>query len=414
MTNGPLSGVRVFDLTVAEVGPWASLNLGALGADVIHVEPTPTARGNDARVFARGGVLGERPMATDKGIQSWAVGYIAWNMNKRGITLDLKAAEDIAYAHELLKTCDVFLMNMRPDVAARLGVDYDAVAQINPGIVYCTVTGWGHTGPMRELPGADGQVQYFTGGADANGAEGAPGEIYRHSTQFDSTSGNYACMSILMALVGRKKTGKGQRVDISMLKATTAMQTPRIAEYLMTKQGPTRLGNKAQSTAPDRAFATADKRELGVSATSEEEWQALCKAIGHLEFTEDPRFATNTDRVDHRDELYAALDPIFASMPLDYWVLELNKVGVPNGRMMRWDEIRHHDQVTENNYIGPVDTKQWGRVWTSKGPWHFSSTPTRWFATPGIGEHNDEILKEIEASRAAAGSSTGAPAGREQ
>ena len=396
MAEGPLSGIRVFDLTLAMVGPWASMQLGAMGADVIHIEQPD-----------------QRPGAfmVPPTINGTSIGYISWNMNKRGMTIDLKSPEGRANAYELLKTCDVFLMNMRPDVAARLGVDYETVAQINPRIVYCTVTGWGQTGPMRELPGADGQVQYFTGGSDANGAEGESGEIYRHSTQFDSTTGNYACMSILMALVGRKKTGKGQRIDISMLKATTAMQTPRIAEYLTSKQSPTRLGNKAQSTAPDRAFPTADRRELGVSATSEEEWQALCKAIGHLEFLEDPRFATNTDRVDHRDELYAALDPIFASMPLDYWVLELNKVGVPNGRAMRWDEIRHNDQVLENNYIGPVETKDWGKVWTSMGPWHFSNTPTRWFRTPAIGEHNDEILEEIEAHRAGQSSQ---PAGRGQ
>ena len=390
MATGPLSGIRVFDLTLAMVGPWASMQLGAMGADVIHVEQP------EQRVGA---------FQVPPTINGTSIGYISWNMNKRGFTLDLKSPQDRANAYELIKTCDVFLMNMRPDVAGRLGVDYETVSQINPGIVYCTVTGWGHTGPMRDLPGADGQVQYFTGGAAANGAEGEDTEIYRHSTQFDATTGNYACMSILMGLVGRKKTGKGQRVDISMLRATTAMQTPRIAEYLMSKQNPARLGNQAQATAPDRAFMCADRRDLGVSATNEEEWQALCKALGRLEFIEDPRFATNTDRVDHRQELSDALSPIFASMPLDYWVLELNRAGVPNGRLMRWDEIRHHEQVLDNNYIAPVDTREWGRVWTSPGPWHFSKTPTEWSATPTIGEHNAEIVAEIEAHRAA-GSST--------
>jgi len=284
MPQGPLSGIRVFDMTLAMVGPWGAMQLGGMGADVIHIEQ-PTATG-----------AGVPPT-----INGTSIGYIAWNMNKRGLTLDMKSPQDRANAYDLLKTCDVFMMNMRPDVAGRLGVDYETLSQINPGIVYCTITGWGQSGPMRDVPGADPQVRFFTGFHQGVGAEDAPAdEVYRRYTLFDATTGNYAAQAILMALVARKKSGKGQRIDLSMMRAGSAVQTPRIAEYLATKQEPVPMGSQGQSTAPDRAYLTSDGRWLGLSATSEAEWRGFAKAIQHPELLEDARFATNGDRVDHR------------------------------------------------------------------------------------------------------------------
>ena len=383
MPNGPLSGIRVFDLTIAMVGPWCAMQLGGMGADVVHVE---------AREAVRAGV--------PPSINGTSIGYITWNMNKRGIQFDLKAQEDRADAYELLKTCDVFLMNMRPDVAARLGVDYESVSRVNPGIVYVAVTGWGQTGPMRDLPGADGQIQHYTGFGSANGEEGADeGEIYRHFTQIDATTGNYACQAILMGLLARKKTGKGQRIDVSMLRAATAMQTGRVTEYLASKQNPKPLGSKSQAVAPSQAFLCHDQRYLSVEATSEAEWRALCAAIRHPALADDARFATNSDRVAHRDELSALLESVFASMPLDYWVIELGKVDVPHGRPMRWDEIRNHQQVLQNDYLVEIETKSWGTVWTGGPPWHFAQTPARWFRTPELGEHGEEIMRDVREGR---------------
>ncbi len=242
--NGPLSGIRVFDLTIAMVGPWCAMQLGAMGADVVHVE---------SRDAGRAGV--------PPSINGTSIGYITWNMNKRGIQFDLKAQDDRADAYELLKTCDVFLMNMRPDVAARLGVDYESVSKINPGLIYVAVTGWGQAGPMRDLPGADGQIQHYTGFGSASGVEGTDeGEIYRHFTQMDATTGNYACQAILMGLLARKRTGKGQRIDVSMLRATSALQTGRMTEALVSGQDPKPMGSKAQSVAPSQAFLCHDQR----------------------------------------------------------------------------------------------------------------------------------------------------------
>ena len=404
-TAGPLNGIRVFDMTLAMVGPWCAMQLGAMGADVIHIEP-PTPRNPGSPDRPGTGIPGVPPS-----INGNSIGYISWNMNKRGLTLDMKSPQDRANAYELLKTCDVFLMNMRPDVAGRLGVDYETVSQINPGIVYCTVTGWGQTGPMRDLPGADGQIQYFTGMSSTNGAEGVPeGELYRHSTQMDATTGNYACQSILLGLVARKRTGKGQRIDISMMRAASALQTPRIGEYLARGKVSERLGSNAQVVAPDTAFMAADARYVSVAATSEAEWVKFCKVIERPELVDDIRFATNADRVDHRTELNELLKPIFAGFPVDYWVLQFRRNKLPHGWLMHWDELRNHNQVVANDYLVNVPSHNaWGDVWTGGPPYRFSKTPAKWFSTPEIGEHNDEILAEIEAHRRAG---TGAQTGR--
>ena len=392
MPNGPLSGIRVFDLTLAMVGPWCAMQLGSMGADVIHVEP---------REAVRAGV--------PPSINGQSIGYITWNMNKRGIQFDLKAQNDRADAYELLKTCDVFLMNMRPDVAGRLGVDYESVSKVNPNIVYVAVTGWGQTGPMRELPGADGQIQHFTGFGSANGVEGSEeGEIYRHFTQMDATTGNYACQAILMGLLARKKTGKGQRIDVSMLRAISALQTGRITEHLSSGVDPKPLGSKAQSVAPSQALLCQDQRWLGVEATNEAEWVALARAIGKPELAEDARFTTNSDRVAHRNELAAILEATFATMPLDYWTMELGKVGVPCARPMRWDELKFHPQVLENGYLVDIETTSWGTVKTGGPPWHFEKTPARWFRTPEFGEHQDEIMADARADLASGKSAAAA------
>ena len=397
---GPLAGIRVFDMTLAMVGPWCAMNLGAMGADVIHIEP-PTPRQMPGSERPGGGV--------PPSINGTSIGYISWNMNKRGLTLDMKAQEDRANAYELLKTCDVFLMNMRPDVAGRLGVDYETLSKINPGIVYCTVTGWGQEGPMRELPGADGQINHFTGMSTTNGVEGASeGELYRHSTQMDASTGNYATQAILLALVARKRTGRGQRIDMSMLRATTHLQTGRIGEYLARQTIGPRLGSAAQVVAPDRAFETGDTRQVAVAATSEAEWATFCDVIRKPELKDDPRFATNADRVDHRSELHAILEPVFKEYPLDYWVLQFRRNRLPYGWPMRWDELRYHQQVQDNGYMQLVpSTAPWGDVWTGGPPYRFSKTPERWFTTPQIGEHNDAILRELAEGR---GSPTPAPA----
>ncbi len=387
MASGPLEGIRVFDMTIFMVGPWASMQLGALGADIVHIEQPDL----DWATLGAG---------VPPTINGTSIGYISWNMNKRAFSLDMKLEEYRRRAYELLKTCDVFLVNMRPGVAERLGVGYEDVQKINPRIVYCTVTGWGTTGPMADLPGADGQVQYVTGFGSPTGSDGGAPEIYRHFTQMDGTTGNYAAQAITMALVARERTGKGQRIDLSMLRAGTALQSARIAEYFASGKVADRLGSASAATAPDQAFLCEDKEWLAVSATSPAEWALLCETIGKPELKDDARFKTNPDRVDHRKELEAVLAEVFAARPRDHWLFYMRRAGLPCGYQMKWDVLRNHRQVLENEYLVDVETAGWGEVTTGGPAWHFSETPQRWFGTPFPGQHDAEILAELEAARA--------------
>lgn len=269
--------------------------------------------------------------------------------------------------------------------------------EINPRIVYCEVTGWGESGPMSALPGADQQAQHITGFTSTNGVEGGRPEVYRHYTQADFTTGNYAAQAITMALLARERTGKGQRVQVSMLRAVSAMQSARIGEFLQSGvlSGP--RGSASQATAPDQAFECQDREWIGVAVTSDTEWAALCELIGQPELRGDERFRTNGARLDHRHELADILTKVFGSQPSDYWAFHLERSSIPFGFQMRWKVLRQHQQVLENAYLIDIDTVAWGTVTTGGPPWHLDRTPARWTPTPFPGLHDEEILAELAA-----------------
>ena len=202
-----------------------------------------------------------------------------------------------------------------------------------------------------------------------------------------------------MALVARKRTGHGQRVDVSMLRADSALQTVRIGEYLSGGYEPVRLGSAAQSTAPDRVFLCEDLRYFGVSVASEAAWHALCEQIEHPELADDARFRTNSDRVEHRSALDEILEPLSRGRAAEYWALRLSSVGIPCGYPLSWPGLRHHEQALSNEYLIDVETAAWGTVTTGGPAWHFSATPQRWSGTPMPGQHADDILDELRSQR---------------
>ena len=393
---GPLDGVRIFDLTLWMVGPWASMQLGALGADVIHIEQPDV----DPRTLGAG---------VPPTINGTSVGYITWNMNKRGLFLDLKSAADRQTAYELLQTCDVFMINMRPGAADRMGVGYEQVSAVNPDIIYTAITGWGEVGPMRDKPGADVQCQYFTGFWSVNGKHDGRPEVYRHFTQMDASTGNVAAQAVLMGLLARKRTGKGQRIHVGMLRAGMALQSGRIADHLATGELHQPLGSAGYAAAPDQAFQCQEGEWIGVAATSEAEWSRLCDVMtkseaqvaGLDELASDPRFATNLHRVAHRDELSTLLQSAFRQRPRHYWMLRLAESDVPCGYPISFESLQHHRQAIENGYLREVTTSGWGDVWTGGPPWQLSRTPARWTGTPLPGEHTADLLDELAQNRAA-------------
>jgi formyl-CoA transferase/CoA:oxalate CoA-transferase len=186
-----------------------------------------------------------------------------------------------------------------------------------------------------------------------------------------------------------------------MLNATMALQTARLSEYLATNELHEPLGSAAYATAPDQGFLCEDQRWVGVSVTSEDEWRAFCRAIERPQLADDPKFRTNRDRVRHREALGSLLQPVFRAKPQFYWMMVLTEAGVPCGYPMRFEELRHHPQVRQNQYLVDVETSGWGEVTTGGPPWRFSRTPASWTGTPMPGEHTGEILDELEQRKAA-------------
>lgn len=380
--SGPLDGIKVFDLTVWMVGPWASMQLGSLGADIIHIEQP-------------GVPLSKLGAGVPPTINGTSVGYVTWNMNKRSLAIDLKSEEGRQVAYEVIKSCDVFLINMRPGVANRLGVDYKKVTEINPEIVYCSLTGWGDNGPMAQSPGADGQIQGYSGFWSINGKQDADGEFYRHYAQLDAATGNYATQAILMGLLAKRRTGKGQYIEVPMIKAAIALQSMPIFDFLQSKELPKPLGNRSRWCAPDQAFICEDEQYIGVSVTNEKEWESFCNEIDRLDLLTDERFQTNKLRIMNVDSLSQLLGPILKTKPLSYWMMAFTRAGVPCGYSLRFDHLRHHQQVLANNYIVEVETEEWGHLYTGGPPWHFSRTPAGWRRPPLPGEHSEKIIHEF-------------------
>jgi crotonobetainyl-CoA:carnitine CoA-transferase CaiB-like acyl-CoA transferase len=380
---GPLSGLRVFDLTLMMVGPWSTQNLGQMGAEVFHVE----RGGTDERS------LGGR---TPPSINGTSVVYMTCNMNKRSVFLDLKSEYDLGVAKRLISSSDVFVENMRPGVVDRLGLSYEDLRQINPRLIYVAVSGWGETGPMASKPATDNRIQAYSGFSSINGAPGTNNEMYRHYTQLDGTSGNYITQAVLLALMARERTGRGQRVDISMLEVGLALQTSRIGEYLATGKQPENLGSASSAYAPNEAYLCEEGVYLGIEARTEKHWQGLCQALGLEGLITDPRFSTSALRLQNREALKALIESMLMTRPARWWQLKLNKAGVPNGKFTRFDELVNHPQPRQNGYIRELDTKGWGRIYTGGMAWRFSRTPAELEPAHLVGEDTADILDEAD------------------
>jgi crotonobetainyl-CoA:carnitine CoA-transferase CaiB-like acyl-CoA transferase len=305
-----LDGIRVFDLTLAAVGPWATKLLGALGADVIKVE----APGGDRLSHA------VPPM-----IKGNSVLYISANHNKRMIELDLKKEADRAIALKIIEKSDIFVQNMRPGAVERLGLGYDVVSRFNPRMIYVAASAYGRIGPMAGEAGIDPTVQAFCGWCGITGPEHGRGEIYRHLAHLDITTSTTIIQAVLQALIARERTGRGQLIEIEMLTAGMALQTTRLAEYFATGEQPAPLGSAAATTAPHQAFECEDHRYLAVGVERDEQWAGFCRALKLDELISDPRFATNPLRVTHRAELIPILAELFRTKPSAWWIIRLNK-----------------------------------------------------------------------------------------
>jgi crotonobetainyl-CoA:carnitine CoA-transferase CaiB-like acyl-CoA transferase len=378
---GILDGIRIFDLTVAAVGPWATKLLGELGADVIKVE----APGGDALSH------GVPPK-----IKGSSVLYISGNYNKRMIELNLKNEADRATALKIVEKSDVFVNNMRPGAVERLGLGYDVVSRVNPKIVYVVACAYGRVGPMAQEAGIDPTVQAFCGWCGITGPENGRGEMFRHLAHIDLTTATIVTQAVLQGLLARERTGKGQRIEVEMLRAAMAIQTNRLAEYFATGAQPRPLGSAASTTVPHQAFECEDSRYVAAGVVNDDQWPGFCRALKLDDLISDARFVSNPLRVENRAELIPIITARFKAKPAAWWIVRLTKEKVPNGPFLTFDELRYHPQVIANGHIVEIDTPHWGKLNVDSLPWKFDRTPAGPIRAGGLpGEHTGEVLAEL-------------------
>ena len=379
---GPLDGLRVLDISGMGVGPVTGMFLAELGAEVIKVEPPH----------------GDLALTVAPKQRGTSVLYISANLGKRGLVLDLKDPNDLERAHRVAEQCDVFIENFRVGVVDRLGLGYPALSERNPGLVYCSLSGFGPRGPLASLPSVDTYIQAFSGFASLNGSRGQAAESLRNIGFIDLSTAAMAVPAILAALVRREQTGRGQYVIASMLEAATVLQSTRVAEYLATGRCAPPQGSGMPYAVPDQAFQALDGY-LAVSARTQHEWERLCRAVDREDLLDDPRYRTLAERVVHRETLIPDLEKTFRRYPCRWWTTQLVRAGVPCGRFLAYDEMCQHPQVRANRLMTELETPHWGTIRVAGLPWTFSSTPGGQRPGPRPGSDTDEVLAELLGKR---------------
>ena len=383
----PLEGIRVLDLTRALAGPYCTMMLGDLGADVIKVERP--GRGDDSRGW--GPPFVGQPYGPYPGESAY---FIAANRNKRSITVNLKSAEGQEIVRRLASASDVLVENFRTGVLEKMGLGYDDLRALNPRLVYCSISGYGRSGPYADRPGYDFIIQAEGGLMGIIGPE--DGQPYRVGVPIvDITSGMFAATAILAALRARDQTGEGQLVDISLLDTVVALLTNVASNYLIGGMEPRRLGNAHPNITPYEAFRARD-RWFALAAANERQWATLCDAIGRPELKEDPRFATNVERVANRPALLEALNEAFAARDADEWLAELREAGLPCGPINTIPDVFEHPQAEARGLALETEHPSAGPVRVTGFPYKLSQTPAEMRQPPPLlGQHTGEVLTEL-------------------
>jgi crotonobetainyl-CoA:carnitine CoA-transferase CaiB-like acyl-CoA transferase len=380
----PLTGLNVLDFSQLIAGPLASMTLGDLGADVVKVESLAGDRGRQLGTVSLGG-----ESAT----------HLTYGRNKRSIALDLKQPEGRQIAAQLASRCDVLVEAFRPGVMERLGLGYEQLSSQNPGLVYCSISAFGDTGPARDRPGVDFILQAESGLMRLTGERGGQ-PLKVGFTIVDVTSGLAAGQAILAALLSRERHGLGQRVRLSLFEVALSLQAVPLTEYFLSGVEPTRWGNLAPLGCPSEVYQTRD-HPIVVSAYFPEQWSALCRLIGRPDLETDPRFAVHADRIRHRDELYPVLQEIFVTGTQDEWCQSLTSVGVIVGRVRDYGQLSSGPDADRPVFV-EVTHPSYGRYRTVGQPYELDSAPpAAHSAPPLLGEHTAEVLVSLGYDQAA-------------
>ncbi len=379
-----LSRFRVIDLSRVRAGPNCVRVLTDFGADVIRVEPPPGVDPNEAMFAA----------------QREGGDFQNLNRNKRSMTLNLKRPGALGILMRLVEHADVVVENWRPDVKKRLGLDYASLAAVNPRIVLASISGYGQDGPYAQRPGFDQIMQGMGGLMSVTGHAGG-GPVRAGLAVADMSAGLYAALGILTALLEREVSGKGQWVHASLLHAQIAMMDFQVARYLNDGDLPVQVGNDHPTSSPMGLFEGSDG-VFNLGASGEGNWIRLCELVGHPEWLNDPEFATEPLRVQHRARLNRLLSAVFIERPVSDWVDRLNQVGVPAGPVYTVPELFDDEQV-RHLHVAHTLTPDAGK------PMHYITQPVTLERTPaqvlapapGWGEHTDEVLREVGYDEAA-------------
>ena len=379
MNIQPLHGVRVLDLSRVLAGPYCTMVLGDLGADVIKVEPPG---GDETRAWGPPFAAGESAY------------YLCVNRNKRGIVVDFKTDDGQATLQELASKSDVLVENFRPGTLARYGLDYDSLRFRNPRLVYCSISGFGQTGPLRERPGYDFMIQAMGGLMSVTGdPHGEPMKVGVAAA--DLFAGQNAVIAILAALGARDRTGEGQYIDIALFDSQLGWLANVASNYLISGDLPKRHGNAHPNIVPYQSFAAADGW-FALAVGNDKQFMRLCELIGQLEWSRDDRFATNAARVIHRDALIALLEPLFALRRVDEWLSTLEAADIPCGPINTLEEVFAEPQVSAREMLVTMEHPTIGDLPLVGSPLKFSQTPVQYrLPPPRLGEHTEKILREI-------------------
>lgn len=375
----PLSGVKVLDFTRQMAGPMAAQFLSDYGADVVKFEATPT--GDPARRTGTNFVGDESTL------------FLMWNHGKRSLAADLRNPRGLEIAQRLGRQVDVVIENFRPGVADRIGIGYDMLSAGNPGLVYVSISAFGE-GPLAPYPGTDPVVQAMSGVMSVTGEpNGGPNLVGVPIADF--TAANLGGQAALLGLLARERTGRGQKVGVSMLSGLLTSLTTRLASYWATGEDPKRFGSAHSVVAPYEAFQTSDGYAVA-GVWGPNGWPAFCEAIGRPELVDDPRFTTNIDRVRNRTEITKIIADEMIQRPTSYWEHEFQSRDVLFSPVMSFSEILAHPHVVQSGIIQEVEHSSLGTIKQVGPAVTLSETPASISGPPPrLGEHSEEVLREF-------------------
>jgi len=369
----PLENVKVVDLTHAWAGPACSVLLGDMGADVIKVEPLA---GDFYRVSMDGSL------------------FVSINRNKRSIALNLKIHEGLQIILRLLKNADVLIENFSPGTMDRIGLGYAEVSKVNPGIIYCSISGFGQNGPYRERRGYDPVAQAMSGIMIATGEPGRP-PVRILPAMIDYGAGIHAAYGIVTSLLARQESGRGERIDVSLLDVGINQMAPYITHFSRTGEMPTRAGSGHMSWAPYQAFGTRDGYVL-IAVTTEKMWKGLCEALHLNHLGNDVRYSTLKGRVMHKNELVEEMGRMTKDYDSDALEAKLLAAGIPCSKLMNVGEVIEDPHVQMRGLVEDVSYPGMGKIKVVRTPIHFSGGfPETRLKPPLLGQHTTEILREM-------------------